>query len=87
LSRNVISADGVVGRLPHNRGGGSLDVGGALTDPSRSGVSSGREDGRVSGKHLQLFLGVKRQRDMVAVSCDDAPDEGRRGARSTDRRV
>jgi hypothetical protein len=88
LSRIVISAVRVVGRPPHDRSGVPLGVGGVLTGLSPFGVGGGREDGRVSGKHLELlFLGVKRQRETVAVSCDYGPDEGRRAARSTDRRV
>jgi hypothetical protein len=66
----------------------SLGVGGALTDLSRlGGVGNGREDGTVLGKHLGQFLSVMRQREMVAVFCDYGLDEGRLGARSTDRRV
>jgi hypothetical protein len=87
LSRNVVSADGVVGWLPRDSGGVSLDVGGALTDLSRFGVGGGREDGRVSGKYPDLFLSVKRQRETVAVPCDYGPDEGWRGVQSTDRRM
>jgi hypothetical protein len=87
LSRIVISADRVVGRPPHDRSGVSLGVGGALTDLSRLGVGNGREDGTVLGKHLDQFLSVKRQREMVAVFCDYGLDEGPLGARSTDRRV
>jgi hypothetical protein len=87
LSRIVISADRVVGRPPHDRSGVSLGVGGALTDLSRLGVGNGREDGTVLGKHLDQFLSVKRQREVVAVFCDYGLDEGRLGARSTDRRV
>jgi hypothetical protein len=87
LSRNVISADGVVGWPPRDSGGVSLGAGGAFTDLSRSGVGDGRKEGSVPGKHLDLFLSVKRQKETVAVSCDDGPDEGRRGARSTDRGV
>jgi hypothetical protein len=41
----------------------------------------------VLGKHSDLFLSIKRQRETVAVSCDYGPDEGWREARSTDRRV
>jgi hypothetical protein len=87
LSRNVISADGVAGQLPHNRGGVSLGVGGASMDLSRSGVGDGREDGTVPAKCLDLFPGVKRCRGMVAVSCEDRSDRDRRGDRSTKRRV
>jgi hypothetical protein len=82
-----MSADRVVDRPPHDRSGVSLGVGGALTDLSRLGVGNGREDGTVLGKHLDQFLSVKRQREVVAVSCDCGLDEGRLGARSTDRRV
>jgi hypothetical protein len=84
LSRNVVSADGVVGWLPRDSSGVSLDVGGALTDLSRSGVGDGRDEGSVSGKYLDLFPSVRRQEETVAVSCDDRPDEGRREARSMD---
>jgi hypothetical protein len=87
LSRNVISADAVVGRLTHDRPGVLLGVGGTLTDIGRSGVGNGREEGSVPAKYPDLILRVKRQREIVAVSCDDRPDEGRRGVRSTDRRV
>ena len=87
MSRIVISADRVVGRPPHDRGGVSLGVGGALTDLSRFGVGNGREERSVPGKHLDQFLSVKRQREVVAVFCDYGLDEGRLGARSTDRRV
>ena len=87
MSRIVISADRVVGRPPHDRSGVSLGVGGALTDLSPLGVGNGREDGTVLGKHLDQFLSVKRQREMVAVFCDYGLDEGPLGARSTDRRV
>ena len=87
MSRILISADCVVGRPPHDRTGVSLGVGGALTDLSRFGVGNGREDGTVPGKHPDLFLSVKRQKETVAVSCDDGPDESQRGARSTDRRL
>lgn len=87
MSRIVMSADRVVDRPPHDRSGVSLGVGGALTDLSRLGVGNGREDGTVLGKHLDQFLSVKRQREMVAVFCDYGLDEGRLGARSTDRRV
>ena len=55
MSRNVISADAVVGRLTHDRRGVSPGVGGTLTDLSRSGVGTGREEGSVPGKHLDLF--------------------------------
>jgi hypothetical protein len=82
-----MSADRVVDRPPHDRSGVSLGVGGALTDLSRLGVGNGREDGTVLGKHLDQFLSVKRQREMVAVFCDYGLDEGPLGARSTDRRV
>jgi hypothetical protein len=87
LSRIVISANRVIGRPPHDCSGVSLGVGGALTDLSRLGVGNGREDGTVLGKHLDQFLSVKRQREVVAVFCDYGLDEGRLGARSTDRRV
>jgi hypothetical protein len=87
LSRIVISANRVVGRPAHDCSGVSLDVGGALTDLSRLGVGNGREDGTVLGKHLDQFLSVKMQREVVAVFCDYGLDEGQLGARSTDRRV
>jgi hypothetical protein len=87
LSPIVISADRVVGRPPHNRSGVSLGVGGAIMDLSRIWVGNGREDGTVPGKHLDQVLNVKRQREMVAAFCDYGLDEGRLGARSTDRRV
>jgi hypothetical protein len=60
VSRIVVSTDRVVGRPPHDRSGMSLGVGGALTDLSRFGVGNGREEGSVSGKHLDQFLSVKR---------------------------
>ena len=87
MSRIVISADRVAGRPPHDRSGVSLGVGGVLTCLSPFGVGNVREDGTAPGKHLDQFLNVKRQRETVAVSCDYGPDEGRRGASSTDRRV
>ncbi len=90
MSRIVSSAVRVAGRPPHDHSGVSLGVGGTLgtlTDTSRSGVGDGREEGSVPGKYPDLFLSVKRQREMVAGSCDDKTDEGRRGVRSTDRRV
>jgi hypothetical protein len=87
LSRNVISAEGVAGSLPHNRGRVSLGVGGTLMDLSQSAFGDGHEKGAVSAKCLDLFTGVKRCRGMVAVSCEDRSDRDRRGARSTDRRV
>ena len=87
MSRIVISADRVVGRPPHDCSGVSLGVGGALTDLSRFGVGTGREERPVPANHLDQFLSVKKQRETVAVFCDYGPDEGQRGARSTDRRV
>ena len=87
MSRDVISADGVVGWPPRDSGGLSLGVGGAQTDLGRFGGWDGCVDGTVPGKHSDLFLSVKRQRETVAVSCDYGLDVGWREARSTERRV
>jgi hypothetical protein len=87
LLRIMISADRVVGRPPHDRSGVSLGVGGAQTDLGRFGGWDDCVDGTVPGKHSDLFLSIKRQRETVAVSCDYGLDVGWREAWSTDRRV
>jgi len=76
LSRNVVPVDGALGRPPRDRGGVVM-----------SGAGSVREEDTVTGKRLDGFLGVKRQKDTVAVRRGDGWNEIRCGARSTDRRV